>query len=185
MSKNFPRLLLLIIIILLTPHFVTSQPRLNQNAQPVKDSTGSYNFRVELSQWEILVFDLNNNEKKYQNEIGNLDRGARINFEIVSKDVQHGFSINELEIAVASNRPEPGEEFGTLVTVNATLPEESLTIMVFCHIFCGLGHPDMKFNFIIGGTHELVKTSTLNLSVAIFIGSILTLSIVFRISKNQ
>ena len=81
-----------------------------------------------------------------------------------SRDVQHGFSINELDLAVALNRPSAGSEFGqpTVATVSLTdeatdgtlsdsNTESGITFSSYCHIFCGLGHPDMKVKFKLGG----------------------------------
>ena len=88
----------------------------------------------------------------------------QIEFHLYSRDVQHGFSINELDLAVALNRPSAGSEFGqpTVATVSLTdeatdyklsdsNTESGITFSSYCHIFCGLGHPDMKVKFKLGG----------------------------------
>jgi heme/copper-type cytochrome/quinol oxidase subunit 2 len=88
--------------------------------------------------------------------MGSFEFGKFIEFELVSKDVQHGFSINELNIAAAANRLESGQDESTPVKIPKTgedpikLPEKDVTLSAFCHIFCGLGHPDMKMKFVVG-----------------------------------
>ncbi|MHA2503793.1 MAG: hypothetical protein ACXAE3_13110 [Candidatus Kariarchaeaceae archaeon] len=128
---------------------------------------GLYKVRIEASQWEFKVFDMNlaanegypdlsivgdtiKQEFEVKHRVEFSEKGANVQFNLYSRDVQHGFSINELDVAVAMNRPEPGNEFGAATSVERTLPNDDVTYSSFCHIFCGLGHPDMKVKFVIG-----------------------------------
>lgn len=147
--------------------FVTSDPN--------SDANNTYFIRIEAQQWEYKAFDLvkiyqdagkefdgsqheidfltESQQASYEikHRIGSFEPGAKVVFQLFSRDVQHGFSINELGIAEALNRPTPGDEFGTVITTKAvTLPNSDTTLSAFCHIFCGLGHPDMKLKLIIG-----------------------------------
>ena len=152
-----------------------------------------YKVRIESAQWEFKIYDLNAAEKdginlnreidiSRQSQVDRLNEDKakyevkhsvsmpdavvddQIEFHLYSRDVQHGFSINELDLAVALNRPSAGSEFGqpTVATVSLTdeatdgtlsdsNTESGITFSSYCHIFCGLGHPDMKVKFKLGG----------------------------------
>jgi heme/copper-type cytochrome/quinol oxidase subunit 2 len=117
----------------------------------------TYRVKIISSQWKFVAIDLNSPElHEYSHSMGSFEFGKFIEFELVSKDVQHGFSLNELNIAVAANRLESGQDESTPVRIPKAgedpikLPEKDVTLSAFCHIFCGLGHPDMKMKFVIG-----------------------------------
>ncbi len=129
------------------------------------NSDGAHEVRVEASQWEFVAFDMVQVQRlidagqseadamdasKYKHRIGSFIKGAHVILSVVSRDVQHGFSINELGILVATNRPIPPDEFGAPTVVEFDAPDKDVTYSGFCHIFCGLGHPDMKLKFVIG-----------------------------------
>lgn len=160
--------MLLPLLLLNTPGAVASE-----GDDPVLGADGKYHIRIELSQWEIRAYDevkaqqiADDNyggikEQAYddvetKHRMGSFDKGSTIVIEVYTTDVQHGFSINEMGVAIATIRPEPGEEFGAPRGTEWVWPDEDITISAFCHIFCGLGHPDMKLKFVIGkGSVEL------------------------------
>lgn len=81
---------------------------------------------------------------------GGFARGSKITLDVYTRDVQHGFSINEVGLNLATVRPRPGQVFGDPVSAEFEWPDEDITISAFCHIFCGLGHPDMKIKWVVG-----------------------------------
>ncbi|OLS28753.1 MAG: hypothetical protein HeimC2_04830 [Candidatus Heimdallarchaeota archaeon LC_2] len=158
--------LLLIPFLIVTADSVTAVE--GGHYTPIKETDNQYYFRIETSQWEIKAFDLVRVRQEYGNDpslnqihefeekhrLGSFERGSTINFEVYSRDVQHGFSINEVGLAVATIRPKVGEVFGLPTLAQIQWPDEDVTISAFCHIFCGLGHPDMKMKFVIGEGSE-------------------------------
>jgi hypothetical protein len=167
--------IVLIFELLLIPFLILTIPNVNasEGSTPVKNSQGIYQFRIETSQWEIKAYDMvvaesmmaelgvtdleeGFNEGKFgsieqKHRVGKFEKSGIIEFFVYSRDVQHGFSINEIDVAIATIRPEPGQTFGAATrSGEITLPNEDVTMSAFCHIFCGLGHPDMKIKFLIG-----------------------------------
>lgn len=162
---------------------------------PLKGADGKYHIRILLAQWEIRAFDEvrmvqdhgvsldptvfgQNLEKQWlpyavTGRMGSFDKNSTIDFTVFSKDVQHGFSINELGLAIASIRPTGQQTVGDPVSSGDLVwPNKDVTISAFCHIFCGLGHPDMKFKFVIGkGSFEAgpwIYWGVLGLNIALF-----------------
>ena len=151
------------------------------------DSNGLYDIRIEASQWEYAVFDLNadpSHTHAMYHSIHFPDIGSqyKVQFHIYSRDVQHGFSINEWGFSYALIRPTPGQEFGGPIEPPAhVLPSQDTTYSAFCHIFCGLGHPDMKLKLVFGngspnyGLYVFWGAVALNLGIlALSLRSILT-----------
>ena len=129
------------------------------------DDDGNYRIRIEASQWEYKAYDLVHLDKlmadglseeaamdelEIKHRIGSFPLGSHIILEVVSRDVQHGFAINEVGISIALNRPVAGNEFGAPTIVEFDAPNENTIISSYCNVFCGLGHPDMKMKFVIG-----------------------------------
>ncbi len=144
-----PRILFLFTLLII-PFIVTNTHLISasEGSDPQKGDDGKYHIKIIASQWEFIAVDLETG-KEYKHRIGSFEKGSTIVFEVVSKDVQHGFSVNELNIAVASRRPLPGEVEGAPTIVEATLPNKDTTLSAFCQIFCGLGHPDMKIKITV------------------------------------
>lgn len=160
--------LLLVPLLLLNVSTITAE-----GPAPLLGSDGKYHYRIVTSQWEIRAYDevqanITAHEKyggviedayddvEVKHKIGSFVRGSTMVISVFSTDVQHGFSINEVGVAVATIRPEPGEKVGAPRLAEFDWPDEDVTISAFCHIFCGLGHPDMKLKFVIGeGSVEL------------------------------
>lgn len=145
--------------------FATLPTSASEGGDLMTDDDGNYKIRIEASQWEFKAFDLVHLDKlmadglgeeeamdeiEIKHRIGSFPKGAHIILEIVSRDVQHGFSINEVGISIALNRPVDGNEFGAPSLLEFDAPTESSIISAYCHVFCGLGHPDMKLKFVIG-----------------------------------
>lgn len=138
-----------------------------------KNEDGDYVVRIEASQWEFVAYDMVQvaeleDEGKtteeameiasYKHRIGTFEKKGHLKLSVVSSDVQHGYALNELGILIATNRPKVGFKFGAPVFWEGDLPDEDVTYSSFCHIFCGLGHPDMKMKFVIGaGSPETGK----------------------------
>ncbi|MHA2249079.1 MAG: hypothetical protein ACXAD7_01895 [Candidatus Kariarchaeaceae archaeon] len=181
-----PKILVLIPLLVLPVIAFNSQPAVADGSDPVKSGDEKYHIKIITSQWEFVAVDLNTS-KEYKHRIGSFEKGSNIVFEIVSKDVQHGFSINELDLAVATNRPLPGEVEGAPTFVEVVLPDEDITLSAFCHIFCGLGHPDMKIKFVVGeGSFEAGKYvfwGVIALNVIIF--SIIARSIFLKANGSE
>ncbi len=168
---------------------------------PVISEDGKYHLQIVMSQWKFDVYNLQANESiedtiKEDNPLATSGTGVTVGpllvstsiiFEIYSQDVQHGFSINELEIAIASNRPVPGVKLGEMVSAETILPSEPTVFTSFCHIYCGLGHPDEKLDFEVVATLDDHKTSdsdNLRLPVVI-LPFVLSISIIVYISKKD
>jgi len=71
--------------------------------------------------------------------------GEMVKFNIKSMDVWHGFAVNELGINLAI----PG---GKTVTSEVTIPADMKDgiYTMYCSVFCGLGHPYLKGQVIVG-----------------------------------
>ncbi|MCE7736983.1 MAG: hypothetical protein GPJ54_19010 [Candidatus Heimdallarchaeota archaeon] len=161
-----PLLVTFFFMVLLT---MGSIPVSAEGADPAEllhtNEDGDYEVRIEASQWEFVAYDMvqvaeleaegkSTDEAMeiahYKHRIGTFEKKGHLKLSVVSSDVQHGFALNELDILIATNRPEVGSKFGAPVFWEGDLPNEDVTYSGFCHIFCGLGHPDMKMKFVIG-----------------------------------
>jgi len=176
------------------PILLLNAPTVNAKGdflEPASD--GKYYFRIVESQWEIRAYDMVKaqqivnetgvdldkayEEVEAKGRVGPFPKGSTMVVTVVTTDVQHGFSINEVGVAIATIRPEPGEAFGAPTTAEFQWPNEDVTISAFCHIFCGLGHPDMKLKFVIGkGSIELgppvfYAIVVLNVIIFAFVGN--------------
>ncbi|MHA2250795.1 MAG: hypothetical protein ACXAD7_10545 [Candidatus Kariarchaeaceae archaeon] len=139
--------------------------------EPVGGIERDYYFRIELSQWSIKVYDMNQIEdlmlqgmakekamkqSLYKDKIGTLVKGSHVFFEIYSLDVQHGFSAKELDIKVVVTKPT--DEYNKPTLVDFGVPDDDVSISSSCHVYCGIGHSDMKLKIIIGeGDPEIGK----------------------------
>ncbi len=159
--------IILVIELLLIPFLIVTADGVSGVAgghyTPVLED-GEYYYRIETSQWEVIAYDLAKAREEYgddpsldqihefeeKHRVGKFERGSVMNFEVYSMDVQHGFSINEVGLAIATNRPGVGEIYGSPTKAQVDWPDKDITVSAFCHIFCGLGHPDMKMKFVIG-----------------------------------
>lgn len=156
-----------ILVLLLLPFFVANNQGKSEIG-PLRDHEGSYHILIISSRWEFEFIDLVEaslileielemieeyfNESREISNYGDsitLFTGSEVQFYIVSSDVQHGVAINALSMNIATIRPQPGSEFGDPIYVITTLPSEPTSIEGFCHIFCGLGHPNQTFSLEI------------------------------------
>lgn len=163
---------------------------------PLISDDGKYHLQIVMYQWQFNVFNLQEDESLLdaiekgnqiassgpEGIVGPFSTGTEIVFEVYSRDVQHGFSINTLEIALATNRPEPGEFLGKKISVSTVLPSEPALLEAYCHIFCGLGHPDEKMSFQVGG--DIAESDSLELPVLVF-PLVFTLITMVYITRKQ
>ncbi|MHA2027945.1 MAG: hypothetical protein ACW99A_11110 [Candidatus Kariarchaeaceae archaeon] len=153
-----------------------------ENDIPILGDDDKYHLVIVMVQWEYSVYNniedldvesvVENNpiiaKTKNDEEVGPLFTGKGIIFSVYSRDVQHGFAISELGIAIATIRPQPNQVYGSEVQVETTLPLEPATVTSFCHIFCGLGHPDENLDFaIVNQINEEKDTNEINLAISI------------------
>ena len=157
--------LLLFSLLIYILAFATLPSTAAEGGDLMTNDDGDYVIRIEASQWEFKAFDLVHLDKlmadgmneedamdelEIKHRIGSFAKGSHIVLKIVSRDVQHGFSINEVDVSIALNRPVEGAEFGSASILEFDAPTKNTIISAYCHVFCGLGHPDMKMKFVIG-----------------------------------
>lgn len=65
---------------------------------------------------------------------------------------------------MATERPEPGESLGRKRSAATILPEEPTILESYCHIFCGLGHPDETMNFVVSTS---MNTGSDNIQISV------------------
>ncbi len=93
----------------------------------------------------VRKFELSAEQWGYSPAALKVDPGDRVRFIVTSQDIMHGFSINELGVNLALN---PGVGIVREVEIPPDMPEGTYTM--YCSIFCGIGHPYMKGNILIG-----------------------------------
>ena len=93
----------------------------------------------------VMEFELAAEQWGYSPAALKVDPGDRVRFIVTSQDIMHGFSINELGVNLALN---PGVGIVYEVEIPSDMPEGTYTM--YCSIFCGIGHPYMKGNILIG-----------------------------------
>jgi heme/copper-type cytochrome/quinol oxidase subunit 2 len=93
----------------------------------------------------VRVFNISVKEWVYEPSVIRVNPGEAVRFVVTSKDVWHGFAINELDI----NLTVPSEK---TVTKEVTIPSNAAdkVYTMYCSVFCGLGHPYLKGKVIIG-----------------------------------
>ncbi|MCE7735632.1 MAG: hypothetical protein GPJ54_12185 [Candidatus Heimdallarchaeota archaeon] len=167
-----------------------------ENDVPVISDDGKYHLQIIMSQWQFYVYQLQENEsieiafregnymaKSGSDEsVGPFVVSTGIVFEIYSVDVQHGLAIDDLGIALAADRPMPGETLGGKRSAATILPSEPTVLESHCHIFCGLGHPDENMDFVVGTPID-AESENLQISV-LLLPLILSLSTVIYLNKR-
>jgi cytochrome c oxidase subunit 2 len=96
---------------------------------------GVREFNITKSQWSITP------------SVIKVNPGEKIRLIVTSTDIKHGFAINELGINL-SLEPEVAITHETVVPIDITPGVYTM----YCSVFCGIGHPYMKGNIIIGDT---------------------------------
>ena len=93
----------------------------------------------------VRKFEISAEQWGYAPAVLKVNPGEKISFTVTSKDIMHGFSINELGVNLALS-PDVG------VIYQAVIPQNMLpgTYTMYCSIFCGIGHPYMKGSILIG-----------------------------------
>lgn len=94
---------------------------------------GVREFNITASQWSIT------------SAVIKVNPGEKVRLIVTSTDIKHGFAINELGINL-SLEPE------VALTHEAAVPIDIApgVYTMYCSVFCGIGHPYMKGNIIIG-----------------------------------
>lgn len=94
---------------------------------------GAREFRISALQWD------------FDPGVIRVNPGDRVRFVVTSRDIMHGFAINELNV----NLPLSG---GVEATQEVVIPPDIAegTHTMYCSIFCGIGHPYMKGSVLIG-----------------------------------
>lgn len=93
----------------------------------------------------VRVFNISVKEWDFEPSVIKVYPGDRVRFVISSKDVWHGFAINELNV----NLTIPSEK---TVSQEVTIPTDAAdrVFTSYCSVFCGLGHPYLKGKVIVG-----------------------------------
>lgn len=94
---------------------------------------GVREFNISVQQWF------------YDPAIVKVNPGDKVKFIVTSKDVYHGFAINEFNIDMAVP---PGKTMTSEAVIPSDIADGSYT--VYCSVFCGLGHPYLKGKMIVG-----------------------------------
>jgi cytochrome c oxidase subunit 2 len=94
---------------------------------------GVREFRIQAQQWY------------FSPEVIKVNPGDTVRFIVTSRDIMHGFAINELGLNVPLS---PGGRVVHEVTIPSHIAEGTYTM--YCSIFCGIGHPYMKGSIVIG-----------------------------------
>ncbi|MDH5402859.1 MAG: hypothetical protein OEZ01_01090 [Candidatus Heimdallarchaeota archaeon] len=159
------KLALIIYILLPMSLFLNSNQVSAEVGELEKDSDGVYQIEIRAMQWKFTAVDKVKysrlmdeglgkakalEEASFEHRIGSFEKGSNVVVSLVSRDVMHGFSINEVELSLSANRREGEQEYSDPVVQEITVPNADTIITGFCQIFCGLGHPDMKIKFVIG-----------------------------------
>ena len=94
---------------------------------------------------DVKMFEISVQEWSFEPAVIKVNPGDKVQFIVTSKDVWHGFAINELNI----NLTIPSEETVTKEGVIPTDVADGVYTM-YCSVFCGLGHPYLKGQVIVG-----------------------------------
>ncbi|MHA2275467.1 MAG: hypothetical protein ACXAC2_06860, partial [Candidatus Kariarchaeaceae archaeon] len=145
-------------------------------------------------QWSIKAYDMNQIEdlmlqgtsmdraiksSTYERQIGSLIQGSHVFLEIYSFDVQHGLLTKDLGLSVVINGRQPSDDYHIPVFKEFDLPENDATISLSCHVYCGLGHSEMKLNFIIGIGSPNYSRIVFNIIIALNLVIFLTILLSF------
>tara|TARA_Y100000310_G_C20284077_1_gene623985 strand:- start:45 stop:497 length:453 start_codon:yes stop_codon:yes gene_type:complete len=90
---------------------------------------------------EIKEFDITASNWKFEPSTINVNKGDKVILHIVSTDVEHGFAINEFNIDV---NLKPGQTVDIEFIAN-----KKGEFLIFCNVFCGIGHSDMEGTLIV------------------------------------
>ena len=128
-------------------------------------------FRITAQQWYYEPAIIKVNPYDYIK----VTPGDRVRFILTSKDLTHGFAINELGINLSLSP-------GAAVIYEVVIPQDMAdgTYTMYCRIFCGIGHPYLKgklivgaptlfFGIVIGKTLPYIATSVMAGMFAAFI----------------
>ena len=93
----------------------------------------------------VREFEISAQQWGYSPAVLKVDPGDTVRFIVSSQDIRHGFAINELEVNLSLSAAAAVKRE---VVIPLDIPEGTYTM--YCSIFCGIGHPYMKGNIVIG-----------------------------------
>jgi len=122
----------------------------------------------------VRTFNITEEQWAFQPAAFKVNPGEKVRFYVTSKDVWHGFAINELKI----NLTVPG---GKTVQINAVVPEDATgqIYTMYCSVFCGIGHPYFKGQIIVGNPKLLFG---IGLAKLMPYAATLTLVVIFAVA---
>ena len=128
---------------------------------------GVREFNITKRQWSITP------------AVIKVNPGEKVRFIVTSTDIKHGFAINELGINL-SLEPEVAMTHETVVPIDIAPGIYTM----YCSVFCGIGHPYMKGNIIIGDPATFgginITQGLPYLGTAVMAGLVVTSSILAR-----
>lgn len=128
---------------------------------------GVREFNITVSQWSIT------------SAVIKVNPGEKVRLIVTSTDIKHGFAINELGVNL-SLEPEVALTHETAVPIDIAPGVYTM----YCSVFCGIGHPYMKGNIIIGDPSTFSGTNITQLlpylGTAIMAGIVATSIILVR-----
>lgn len=128
---------------------------------------GIREFNITVSQWSIT------------SAVIKVNPGEKVRLIVTSTDIKHGFAINELGVNL-SLEPEVALTHETAVPIDIAPGVYTM----YCSVFCGIGHPYMKGNIIIGDPSTFSGTNITQLlpylGTAIMAGIVATSIILVR-----
>lgn len=130
-----------LVVVLFTAAIIFgTQLVLGGNASPDEGTIidGVRTFNVTAEQWSFQPSSL----KVYP--------GEKVRFYLTSRDVWHGFAVNELNINLTVTNKKT-------VQINTIIPADAKggIYTMYCSVFCGIGHPYLKGQIIVGSPELL------------------------------
>jgi len=95
-------------------------------------------FEVGPNQYEAVIVAFEGGFDPFEIQV---PVGAQVHFRLRSADVSHGFMIDGTDVGIPVDPLEPGEATYTFT--------ESGEYPLYCHIYCGGGHPAMLGKVIV------------------------------------
>jgi hypothetical protein len=129
------------------------------------DSGGNYKLLIAASQWEYKIYDLNDYNRPYSQLLDDstavrdmqidddeiqIELNSQVSIILISRDITHSISIEEIDFTIISKRPGLGIEFSEAVIGNFTAPDKKMIMEAKPSFDVGFGTDQMKFSFIVG-----------------------------------
>ena len=158
---------------------ITSAILASSQYEPVLNDVNEYELLIIAKQWEYDIFDLEKLNKSKEdiflledNDVNLTIKTTEIYLEkasialihFVSRDVQHGIQIEELNFSLLANRPLQNQRYGQVTNGTIEFPDDDTTFETEAYIFVGLGTDDMVIIFVVGqGTINFAFPISINL----------------------